>query len=196
MRMLYQIALRAFLWATAAFALSMMVAMAFGASGCKTAANTLLTSDSTSTTTIVRETMVDTALIAERDSAWAMLLVDCDSTNSAVIRDLQTKQGARTTVAPEVKTVPSTQALKIYVPCHVDTQALYAQFKLHDTVTQSTRTVYKTVPVEVERKLTWWQQFKIAYGGYAFLIIALFALGKLAIVLIKRFLPGKTPFIG
>lgn len=190
------IALRFIQWAIIAAAIVMMLSLAFGASGCKTATAALITSDSTITTTVIRETVIDTALIAERDSAWAMLLVDCDSTNSAVIRDLQTRQGARTTVAPEVKTVPSTQALKIYVPCHVDTQALYAQFKLHDTVTQSTRTVYKTVTVEVERKLTWWQQFKIAYGGYAFLIIALFALGKLAIVLIKRFLPGKIPFIG
>lgn len=114
------------------------------------------------TSTVVEETVKDTLLKTNADSsAWAKALLECDSLGNVRIKELQNQLGERSHVKTELKNNTFTST------CVVDSSAVYFKWKERNekTVTVKEKTV--KVPFPVEAKLTWWDQFKINYGGYA-----------------------------
>lgn len=109
-------------------------------------------------TTVVK----DTTIYEPADtSAWVKALLECDSLGQIRIIELQNQLGKKSKIKTELKnnTFKST--------CIVDSSAVYFTWKeLHEKSGAIKETTVK-VPFPVPAQLTWWEQFKIRYGGYA-----------------------------
>jgi hypothetical protein len=130
----------------------------------------------TSSTTVIKDSIVITfdtivhVVEVKADTTIQIIEIVCDSTGTATIKTSTTKKGNRS----DLSTSLSNNVLSIQATCDkvVDSlQLVITNTERHRSET-SVNTVF--VPKLVEAKLTLWQKIKILFGGWAFLLIALF----------------------
>jgi len=127
--------------------------------------------DTSTTTRIIDSTVItfDTithVIEVSADTSYQILLIDCDSTGKASIRNSNTQQGNRSSINSTL----SNNQLNIQATCKAFTDSIYA---LNKTIEKFKEThvseVIKTPCPTL--KLTKWQQIKIWYGGYWLAVI-------------------------
>lgn len=176
--------------------------------GCKTLKVPVMvpTDDSTSITeTSIRDLLFrDTIPIPADTSAWLQMLIECDSEGNARVTDIYNQMGQRSRIMMKEyfqqdsiiqhqdSLLKTRKKLVIRTTCQCDSMSIYAEFRLRDTTYSKVLRITKKIPVPVPMELTWWEKFKIEYGGYAFGVIAaiiLFYLIRLAIWIFATFTP-------
>jgi len=145
----------------------------------------------TSSTTVIKDSIAiifDTivhVVEVKADTTIQIIEIVCDSTGTATIKTSTTKKGNRS----DLNTSLSKNVLSIQATCNkvVDSlQLIITNTERHRNET-SVNTVF--VPKLVEAKLTWWQKFKIRFGGWAFFLIGLY-IGYKAL---KTYYKANTP---
>jgi len=135
--------------------------------------------DTSTTTRIIDSTFItyDTVthvVEVSADTTIQIIEIVCDSSGAASIKTSTTKKGTRS----DLSTSLSNNVLSIQATCDkvVDSlQLIITNTERHRT--ETTTNIVK-VPIAVEAKLTWWQKIKIRFGGWAFLLIAIYATYK------------------
>jgi hypothetical protein len=102
------------------------------------------------------------------DTSIQIIKIVCDSTGKATIVNKTTTNGNRSVLNSSIKD----NTLTIQATC----LAYLDSIKTLNTTINKFKSEQTTVfvPKLVEAKLTWWQKIKIRFGGWAFLIIALY----------------------
>lgn len=163
-------------------------AFLIGIHGCKTMKVPIMvpTDDSTSITeTSIRDLILrDTIPIPADTSAWMQMLIECDSLGNANVMDVWNQIGERSRIMmaeyyeqdsiihKQDSLLKAKKRLVVRTQCQCDSMAIYAEFHLRDTTYSKVLRITKKIPVPVPMELTWWEKFKIEYGGYAFGVIA------------------------
>ena len=101
------------------------------------------------------------------DTSIQVIVIECDSLGKASIKSSTTTNGSRSTI----NTTLNNNVLNIQATCKEYIDSLQIVNKEINRLRSETNTVF--VPQLIEKKLTWWQRFKINFGGYAFLLIGL-----------------------
>lgn len=122
------------------------------------------------------------------DESLTVGTVVCDSLGQ-VVYTLQQQLSGSALAVPEVIVKNNI----VYTRCKVDSQAIgYDYYIRHQILfTSKSDSVVVTVPEYRDRPLTWWQQFKLDYGGYSmgsWLILLLVILGYI-LYKFKKFIP-------
>ncbi len=152
-------------------------------------------------TDTVREVRIverDTLITIAPDSATVRALLECDSTNRVILRQLETRNGTRiaatakatrsqqretTNAQPLTHVVPNTGALLLSVDCHED--SLSREICLRDSIITTLCTEQRTI--EVPAPLTRWQSFCLVLGQITLALLTI-ALLTLIILFICKFL--------
>jgi len=106
------------------------------------------------------------------DTSIQIIKIVCDSTGKATIVNKTTTNGNRSVLNSSIKdnTLTIQATCLAYLDSIKTLNSTINKFKSEQT------TVF--VPKLVEAKLTWWQKIKIRFGGWAFLIIAIYIVYK------------------
>jgi hypothetical protein len=102
------------------------------------------------------------------DTTYQYLLIECDSQGNASIKTSETVKGNRSDISTTLKD----NKLNIHSTCKSILDSIQTLNTVINKQRNETTTVF--VPKLIEAKLTWWQKIKIRFGGWAFLIIALY----------------------
>jgi hypothetical protein len=119
--------------------------------------------------TIKHDTVIK-YITVEADTTIQVLVIECDSNGKATIKTSTKEKGNRS----DLSTTLVDNVLNIKATCDKVIDSLQT------VITNTLRTISKEeintvfVPKLVEAKLTWWQKIKIRFGGWAFLIIAIY----------------------
>jgi len=149
-------------------------------------------SHSADTVLLVKETLLhDTTYIAADNSEFEIIL-EADTDNGIKVVSERSTRGKRSRLG--YSTTRAGKQLHATFNCNCDSLAIYHVFKSADTTLRIAATETKTVPVSVPAQFTWWQQFKIAYGGWAFLLIALYLLFRIGWWALKTYTGIQFPF--
>jgi hypothetical protein len=102
------------------------------------------------------------------DTSIQIIKIVCDSTGKATIVNKTTTNGNRSVLTSSIKD----NTLTIQATC----LAYLDSIKTLNTTINKFKSEQSTVfvPKLIEAKLNWWQKIKIRFGGWAFLIIALY----------------------
>lgn len=139
----------------------------------------------TDTVLQVRETIVhDTTYIAA-DSSSVEVFFKADSNNNIQVIETKTNSGRRSNT--NFITRRNDKVLHAIFDCHCDSMAIYHTFKDLDTNLSVHTTDTKLHRVEVPAQLTWWQQTKVTFGGYAFALLLAQVLAVLGYIAYKVF---------
>lgn len=122
-------------------------------------------------------------------SAWMQALIECDSMGIARLTDLQKQFGRKAEAALSIK------KNVVRAKCIVDSQTVYLKVKDRYETNNSVKSTETLVPYPVEKQLTWWQQFKVNYGGYAIGSWIGLIVGIIVMVIIKIYLKVQIPFL-
>lgn len=149
----------------------------------------------------VIETVKDTTVFSNGDSALWAALIECNEQGQAVIRQLEQERGHKTIIATKTtaNAGESHKGIIIQNICHVDSEGIYLTYKSRDKTVQESSVITKPYPVYVPKELTAWEKFKILTGGFTFsllLFIAVAAIGYIAVKIYKGFNPATwlNPF--
>ena len=134
----------------------------------------------TTSTTVIKDsfvTILDTVthtFWVEADTTIQILEIVCDSTGTATIKKSEKSKGNRS----DLRASLSNNVLSIKGTCDKVVDSL--EFIIRNTERHLSKEVLNAikVPKLIEAKLNWWQKIKVRFGGYAFLIIALFVVYK------------------
>ena len=141
-------------------------------------------------TDTVREVRIierDTLITIAPDSATVRALLECDSTNQVILRQLCTRNGNRISATATLLSPPLKEGAGevlgglLSVVCHED--SLSRLLHLRDSVITTLRTEQRTI--EVPAPLTRWQSFCLVLGQITFALLAT-ALLTLIILFILR----------
>jgi hypothetical protein len=141
----------------------------------------------TSSTTVIKDSIAITydtithTFWVEADTTIQILEIVCDSTGQATIKKSEKSKGIRSDLSASL----SNNVLSIKGTCDkvVDSLELVISNTERHRSESKENTVF--VPKLIEAKLNWWQKIKIRFGGYAFLVIALFVVYKGASIYYK-----------
>jgi hypothetical protein len=113
---------------------------------------------------------VDYVYTVNADTTIQYLLIECDTLGKASIKTSEKKKGIRSDLSLQLKD----NRLVAVSTCDrvVDSLELVISNTQKFRSETTSNTVF--VPKLVEAKLTWWQKIKIRFGGWAFLIIAIY----------------------
>jgi hypothetical protein len=139
------------------------------------------------------ETDIDTILIPADTSAWIQALFECDSAGNAVIASLKSQFGLRSSLQINTN-YQGKRIIETSIRCKCDSATIYHIMQSRDTVSRSVQTITKTIPVPVPADLTWWQKFKVAYGGYAMGILLAYILLRVGWWALKTYTKIQLPF--
>jgi hypothetical protein len=132
---------------------------------CKSTSVSPPTKTETSRTVSVKEVVRDTIFETKEDSSYYKAWLECRKGQVLIKSTLQKTKGKY--LAPPKITLKNNY---LTVDCEAEAQKLFAQWKdIYKTTNMQTVT---TKPVEVEKKLTWWQQLQI-WCGRIFLLLLL-----------------------
>lgn len=142
-------------------------------------------------TDTVREVRIverDTLITIAPDSAAVRALLDCDSTNQVILRQLCTRNGTRisataTLLSPLKGETEGVLGGVFSIVCHED--SLSREICLRDSIITTLRTEQRTI--EVPAPLTRWQSFCLVLGQITFALLAT-ALLTLITLFICKFL--------
>ena len=135
-------------------------------------------------TTILFDTIVY-KLEVPADTSIQIIQIVCDSFGNASIKTSTTTNGNRSRITSNL----INNELTIQATCKSYIDSIQILNKTINRQRSKVNTVF--VPRLVEKKLTWWERFKINYGGYAFALIAAY-LGFTAISLWAK---SKNPLV-
>jgi hypothetical protein len=119
--------------------------------------------------TIKHDTVIK-YITVEADTTIQVLVIECDSNGKATIKTSTKEKGNRS----DLSTTLVDNVLNIKATCDKVIDSLQT------VITNTLRTISKEeintvfVPKLVEANLNWWQKIKIRFGGWAFLIIAIY----------------------
>lgn len=149
-------------------------------------------SHSADTVLLIKETLLhDTTYIATDNSEFEIIL-EAYTDNIVKVVSERSRQGKRSSV--NYSAGYTGKQLHATFNCNCDSLAIYHVFKSADTTLRIAATETKTVQVNVPAQPTWWQQFKIAYGGWSFLLIALYLLFRIGWWALKTYTGIQFPF--
>jgi hypothetical protein len=113
---------------------------------------------------------VDYVYTVNADTTIQYLLIECDTLGKASIKSSEKKKGIRSDLTLSLKD----NRLVAVSTCDKVVDSL--ELVISNTQKFRSETTSNTVfvPNLVEAKLTWWQKIKIRFGGWAFLIIAIY----------------------
>jgi hypothetical protein len=113
---------------------------------------------------------VDYVYTVIADTTIQYLLIECDTLGKASIKSSEKKKGIRSDLTLSLKD----NRLVAVSTCDKVVDSL--ELVISNTQKFRSETTSNTVfvPNLVEAKLTWWQKIKIRFGGWAFLIIAIY----------------------
>lgn len=134
----------------------------------------------TSDSVVIRETVRDTVVTVEADSALIRALVECDSLGQAHVRQLLEYQAGDRLKPPRVVIRDNV----LTATARIDSLAIYMQLK--DRYQEAVKREIVTVTQYVEtNKLTWWQTLFHRLGIITAIVVPLLA-GLKIYKLIKR----------
>lgn len=144
---------------------------------CKSTSVSLPTKTEVTNTITTKEVVRDTIFETKKDSSYYKAWLECQD-GKVIIRDKPKTVNGKYLQPPKVIIKDN----YISVDCEAEAQKLFAQWK--DIYRENLKSVLTTNTVEVERQLTWWQNFQI-WCGRVFLAIALFTVVKFLIKFYK-----------
>jgi hypothetical protein len=106
------------------------------------------------------------------DTSIQIIQIVCDSTGNATIKTSNTTQGNRSRLSTSL----ANNTLTIQATCNEFIDSIQTLNKTISKYRSETNTIF--VPKLIEKELTWWQKFKIKWGGWAFLLIAIYGTYK------------------
>lgn len=113
----------------------------------------------------VRETILhDTTYIAP-DASETFIEFEADTANNVQVKSSKTTNGHRSNI--QFTTERNNRVLTALFKCHCDSLNIYHVFKQLDTTLRVNTNDTKIHTVNVPAQLTWWQAFKVDFGGYA-----------------------------
>lgn len=121
-------------------------------------------------TVVITEHVYDTTITLKPDAGTITALIECDSQNNALIKEITKANGER--VKLNMRVTKNDKALHAIFDCQVDSMGIYLAFKTHDTTTKVNSVETKLKIQEVEKQLSWWDGTKVKFGGYAIGTIA------------------------
>lgn len=149
-------------------------------------------SRSVDTVLLVKETLLhDTTYLAADNSEFEIIL-EADTGNVVKVVGERSRQGKRSSI--NYSAGYSGKQLYAMFNCNCDSLAIYHVFKRADTTLRVATIQTNTVQVNVPAQLTWWQLFKIAYGGWAFLVIGLYLLLRMGWWALTTYTGIQFPF--
>lgn len=164
-------------------ALLLIVISIFFLPSCKTGGliGKIPTSDTSSNNSLVINNRfdIDTITIPADTSAFMQALFECDSNSQVIITKLISQIGQRSAIGVNTFT-ENKKTLVFTAKCKCDSAAIYHVMKSSDTTSKSQVVITNRIPYPVPAENTWWEKFKISYGGYAMgawlLVIVIFIL--------------------
>jgi|GEM_PF-2108568 len=132
----------------------------------------------------------DTSIFYPADtSAWVKAIAECDSLGNVRLTNLQKEFGRRSEAMVSIKDNVLT------AKCKIDSMSIY--LKLKETYEKNNSVAITTikVPYPVEKQLTWWEQFKVAYGGYALISWLILIVLIIIMIIAKIYLKVQIPFL-
>jgi hypothetical protein len=135
--------------------------------------------DTSTTTRIIDSTFItyDTVthvVEVSADTTIQIIEIVCDSTGKATIKSVEKSKGNRS----DLNTSLSNNTLTIKGTCDKVIDSLQLVITNTERHRSETTTNIVKVPIAVEAKLNWWQKIKIRFGGWAFILIAIYATYK------------------
>ena len=124
------------------------------------------------------------------DTSIQIIKIVCDSTGKATIVNKNTTNGNRSVLSSSIKD----NTLTIQATCLGYLDSIKTLNTTINKYKSEQTTVF--VPKVVEAKLSWWQKFKINYGGYAiigWLFLIIFFIGR---KFLKAWIKANVPFTG
>jgi hypothetical protein len=135
--------------------------------------------DTSTTTRIIDSTFITYDTIVHvvevsADTTIQIIEIVCDSTGKATIKSVEKSKGNRS----DLNTSLSNNTLNIKGTCDKVIDSLQLVITNTERHRSETTTNIVKVPIAVEAKLNWWQKIKIRFGGWAFILIAIYATYK------------------
>ncbi|MCQ2307213.1 MAG: hypothetical protein MJ000_06590 [Bacteroidales bacterium] len=142
--------------------------IALSAQSCRSS-KPLTTTTQRNDSTIIIEKMRDTTIIIPPDSAWLKAWLQCDSTGNILMQQLELKSSNFVMPMARLEYITPSGAI-LSLDCKTDSLEMVIRLKERTIrhLQQSQTTQY----IEVERKLTWWQQTQIHLGRALLVLLA------------------------
>jgi hypothetical protein len=144
-------------------------------------------------TTIEEIILRDTSFIPADTTAWVQALIECDSTGQALVKNLINKYGERSKITSSFKDNKAKQLIASF-NCQCDSAAIYSEYRLRDTTTTTSQRIVEHHNIPVPADLTWWEKFKIQYGGFAMGILLGYILFRVGWFVLKKYMNVQLPF--
>lgn len=121
----------------------------------------------------VKETIIHDTTIVAPDVSEAFVEFEVGPDSVPQVKSSKTTNGKRSSI--QFTTERNNKVLQAMFRCKCDSLAIYHVFKDMDTTLKVNSKEVAIQTVNVPARLTWWQQFKVDYGGYAMgLILSVF----------------------
>ena len=113
----------------------------------------------------VREVLVHDTTYIQADNSTLEITIEADTDRNVQVTEVKQANGKRSAI--NYTTIRNNKVLKAVFDCNCDSLAIYHTFRDLDTSLQVNTNDTKIHTVNVPAQLTWWQQFKVDYGGYS-----------------------------
>ena len=113
----------------------------------------------------VRETIVHDTTYIQADNSTLELTIEADTDRNVQVTEVKQANGKRSAI--NYTTIRNNKVLKAVFDCHCDSLTIYHTFKDRDTSLTVNSKQVDVHRFDVPAQLTWWQQFKVDYGGYS-----------------------------
>ncbi len=140
----------------------------------------------------VRETILHDTTFVPAESSEMELYFEADANNEVQVTKAVTKNGQRSNIA--YTTERNNKVLTAMFKCNCDSLNIYHVFKQLDTTLRVNTNNTAIHTVNVPAQLTWWQSFKVDYGGYAMGLILLYLLLRIGWWALKTYTKIQLPF--
>ena len=141
----------------------------------------------------VRETIVHDTTYIQADNSELEVYFEAEADTVKLVKS-ESKAGRRSGI--QYRTERNNNTLRAVFECHCDSLTIYHTFKDRDTSLTVSNKQVDIHQVNAPAQLTWWQQFKVDYGGYAIGLILLYLLLKLGWRALRTYTSIQFPGAG
>lgn len=141
----------------------------------------------------VRETILHDTTYIQADNSELEVTFEAEADTVKIVKSVTTN-GRRSNI--NYTTRRNNNVLHAVFDCRCDSLAIYHVFKDLDTSLSVSNTDVQIHTVEAPRALTWWQHFKIDYGGYAMAVLLLYLLLKIGWWALRTYTSIQFPASG
>ena len=124
----------------------------------------------------VRETILHDTTYIQADNSELEITFESEADTVKIVKSVTTN-GKRSNI--NYVTRRNNNVLHAVFDCRCDSLAIYHVFKDLDTSLSVNSKQVDIHHVNLPAQLTWWQQFKVDYGGYAMAVLLLYLLLKI-----------------